>query len=37
MLTRRDDLDYYQRARVTARLEEMRIILGEFEEGDQQS
>lgn len=30
MLTRRDDLDYYQRARVTARLEEMRIIMGEL-------
>lgn len=31
MLTRRDDLDYYQRARVAARLEEMRLIIGEFE------
>lgn len=31
MLQRRDDLDYYQRARVTARLEEMRIMLADFE------
>ncbi len=31
MLKRRDDLDYYQRARVTARLDEMRIILADFE------
>lgn len=37
MLTRRDDLDYYQRARVTARLEEMRIMLGEFGEEDEES
>jgi predicted Zn-dependent protease len=34
MLTRRDDLDYYQRARVTARLEEMRIIMGELGDED---
>jgi len=35
MLERRDDLDYYQRARVTARLEEMRIMLGELsDEGE---
>ncbi|KAA9129843.1 M48 family metallopeptidase [Marinihelvus fidelis] len=31
MLKRRDDLNYYQRARVTARLEEMRIILADFD------
>lgn len=37
MLTRRKDLDYYQRARVTARLEEMRIILGEFGEAEKPS
>jgi predicted Zn-dependent protease len=35
MLSRRDDLDYYQRARVTARLEEMRLILGEFGEEEE--
>jgi predicted Zn-dependent protease len=29
-LARRDDLDYYQRARVSARLTEMRIQLGEL-------
>ena len=30
MLRDRQDLDYYQRSRVTARLEEMRIIMSEF-------
>lgn len=32
MLTRRKDLDYYQRARVAARLQEMRIMAGELDE-----
>ena len=31
MLSDREDLDYYQRARVTARLEEMRIVLQDFD------
>jgi predicted Zn-dependent protease len=31
MLADREDLDYYQRARVTARLEEMRIVLQDFD------
>lgn len=35
MLGRRDDLDYYQRARVSARLEEIRIIAAEFEQHDE--
>jgi predicted Zn-dependent protease len=35
MLSRRDDLDYYQRARVSARLEEMRIVAAQFDEGPQ--
>jgi predicted Zn-dependent protease len=34
MLIRRDDLDYYQRARVTARLDEMRLIIAEFDDED---
>lgn len=37
MLTVRDDLDYYQRARVTARLEEMRIILRDFDQVEEAS
>jgi len=37
MLSRRDDLDYYQRARVTARLDEMRLIIGEFGETEEES
>jgi predicted Zn-dependent protease len=38
MLSDRDDLDYYERARVTARLEEMRVILRDFDvaEGDEE-
>ena len=28
----REDLDYYQRSRVTARLEEMRLIMADFDE-----
>lgn len=32
MLRRRDDLSYYQRARVTARLDEMRVIAADFDE-----
>lgn len=32
LLQRRDDLDYYQRSRVTARLEEMRVITADFED-----
>lgn len=32
VLELRNDLDYYQRARVTARLEEMRIILSDFDQ-----
>jgi predicted Zn-dependent protease len=35
MLSGRDDLDYYQRARVSARLEEMRIIAKQFEQPEQ--
>jgi predicted Zn-dependent protease len=31
LLRARDDLDYYQRSRVMARLEEMRIILEDFD------
>jgi predicted Zn-dependent protease len=31
LLQLRDDLDYYQRARVTARLEEMRVITADFD------
>ncbi len=31
LLRARDDLDYYQRSRVTARLEEMRVILEDFD------
>lgn len=31
LLQDRDDLDYYQRSRVTARLEEMRIIMADFD------
>lgn len=30
LLQDRDDLDYYQRSRVTARLEEMRVIMADF-------
>ena len=30
MLRDRDDLDYYQRARITTRLDEMRIIMADF-------
>ncbi|MEE4173925.1 MAG: M48 family metalloprotease [Xanthomonadales bacterium] len=32
MLKDRDDLDYYQRARITTRLDEMRIIMADFGE-----
>lgn len=32
LLQLRDDLDYYQRARVTARLEEMRVIMSDFDQ-----
>jgi predicted Zn-dependent protease len=32
LLLDRDDIDYYQRARATARLEEMRVILSDFED-----
>lgn len=32
LLQLRDDLDYYQRSRVTARLEEMRVITADFED-----
>ncbi len=32
ILELRDDLNYYQRARVTSRLEEMRIILADFDQ-----
>ncbi|MEM1410937.1 MAG: M48 family metalloprotease [Pseudomonadota bacterium] len=31
-LQQRDDLDYYQRSRVTARLEEMRVITADFDD-----
>lgn len=32
LLELRDDLNYYQRARITSRLEEMRIILADFDQ-----
>jgi len=34
LLQERDDLDYYQRSRVTARLEEMRVILSDFDSAE---
>lgn len=37
MLTKRDDLDYYERARVSARLMEMRILMTEFGEEQRRS
>lgn len=37
MLSRRDDLDYYQRARISARLMEMRIMAGEIGEDERRN